>query len=112
MQLRRIGALQGKLVVSFRGYDISRYVKQHGDDIYNQLFDAGDVFLPNCEYFRRRMVELGCDEKRALVHPSGIHFNRFKFNPPRMQPDGRLRLVTVGCLVEKKRGWSTASSLS
>jgi hypothetical protein len=46
--LRDIGALKGKLVTSFRGYDISRYVKQHGGQIYGDLFARGDLFLPNC----------------------------------------------------------------
>jgi colanic acid/amylovoran biosynthesis glycosyltransferase len=100
--LRSIGALNGRLVVTFRGLDISQHVKQFGHTVYNELFAGGDFFLTNCEYFRRRLIELGCEEQKLLVHASGIDCRRFAFAARCPQPDGSIRLVTVGRLVEKK----------
>ena len=60
--LRRVGAIEGKLVTSFRGYDISQELKKRGEKIYDDLFTAGDFFLTNCEYFKRRLAYLGCNE--------------------------------------------------
>lgn len=102
MWLRNIGILRGKLITSFRGYDISGYVQERGDDFYNQLFETGDFFLTNCEYFKRRLLKLGCKEKKLVVHGSGIDCSRFLFTPRRLQPDEPIRIATTGRLVEKK----------
>lgn len=102
LSLRRLGAIQGKLVTSFRGYDISCELKKHGDKFYNELFAGGEFFLTNCEYFRRRLVSLGCDEKKVLVHASGIDCDRFFFARKHGRPQGPIRVVTTGRLVEKK----------
>ena len=102
MALRNLGAIKGKLITSFRGFDISWYITQFGDEVYNELFDTGDFFLSNCEYFKRRLLKLGCDEKKVRVHGSGIDCNRFLFTPRCPQPDGRVRIVTTGRLIEKK----------
>ncbi len=102
MLLRRIGVLRGKLVTSFRGFDISRYIHQHGSDVYNQLFDKGDFFLTNCDYFKHRLLKLGCNEKKVVVHRSGLDSNKFVFKPRLLHPDGWIRIATTGRLVEKK----------
>lgn len=102
MLLRNIGALKGKLITSFRGYDISGYIQECGDDVYNQLFETGDFLLTNCEYFKRRLLKLGCNEKKLVVHGSGIDCSRFLFTPRRPQSDEPIRIATTGRLVEKK----------
>ncbi len=100
--LHRVGALQGRFVTSFRGYDISSYVQEFGQGIYRRLFDAGDLFLPNCEFFKHRLIQLGCSEERIVVHPSGIDCNVFPFIPRRLAPGDHVRIVTIGRYVEKK----------
>jgi len=100
--LREIGAIQGKLITSFRGYDISWYVKYQGEQVYDKLFEAGDFFLSNCEYFRKRVIKLGCNEQRIIVHGSGIDCSRFIFTPRYPPADNSIRIATTGRLVEKK----------
>mgnify|MGYP001770860227 CR=1 FL=1 len=99
---REIGAIKGKLVTSFRGYDISWYVKEYGEKIYNKLFLKGDFFLANCEFFRQRAIQLGCDEKKIIVHGSGIDCSRFRFQVRKPLADGKIYIATTGRLVEKK----------
>jgi colanic acid/amylovoran biosynthesis glycosyltransferase len=101
MVLRDIGAIQGKLITSFRGYDISWYIQEYGEDVYKPLFVKGDFFLTNCNFFRKRVIKLGCDEAKIIVHGSGIDCSRFEFKP-RHQSEDKIRLVTTGRLVEKK----------
>jgi colanic acid/amylovoran biosynthesis glycosyltransferase len=101
MILRDVGAIKGKLITSFRGYDISWYVKACGENVYDKLFVKGDFFLANCEFFRKRAIQLGCDEKKIVVHGSGIDCSRFTYKPRYPHPDG-IRIVTTGRLVEKK----------
>ncbi len=100
--LRKLGAVTGGLVVSFRGQDSSRYVRQHGRDIYREVFEVGDVFLPNCAYFQRRLLALGCDPRRVIVHRSGLDCARFRFAHRHLPLDRPVRILMIGRLVEKK----------
>ncbi|ARV60055.1 colanic acid biosynthesis glycosyltransferase WcaL [Nostocales cyanobacterium HT-58-2] len=102
MIFRDLGAIKGKLITSFRGYDISWYVKACGEDVYNELFVKGDFFLANCNFFRRRAIKLGCDESKIIVHGSGIDCSRFTYKSRFPHPDGKIRIATTGRLVEKK----------
>ncbi|MBE9034934.1 glycosyltransferase [aff. Roholtiella sp. LEGE 12411] len=102
MALRDIGAIQGKLITSFRGYDISQIVQQYGENVYDLLFAKGDFFLANCEYFKKRAIKLGCDEKKIVVHGSGIDSSRFPLKVRNPHPDGKIRITTTGRLIEKK----------
>jgi colanic acid/amylovoran biosynthesis glycosyltransferase len=102
LALRQLGVLEGPLVVSFRGYDASRVVQEHGREVYSELFRHGELFVPNCEYFRRRLVDLGCDAKRIEVLRSGIDCSRFQIPREPRPRVGPTRLVAIGRLVEKK----------
>lgn len=104
MTLREIGFPTAKLVTTFRGFDISRFVRQEGDRVYDRLFQTGDLFLANCEFFRQRAIALGCDPQKIRVHGSGIDCSQFAFRP-RHFPEGdrgTVRIVTTGRLSEKK----------
>ncbi len=102
LMFRDMGFLQGKLVTTFRGIDISRHVKENGEDVYNDLFEKGDYFLANCEFFRQRAIALGCDPEKIVVHGSGIDCRKFAFKVRDFPRDERIRIATVGRLVEKK----------
>ena len=102
MFVRDVGALKGKLISSFRGYDISWYIQEKGDRVYDQLFKTADFFLTNCDFFKRRILKLGCDSNKVLVHRSGINCSRFAFNTRHPAADGVFRIATTGRLIEKK----------
>jgi colanic acid/amylovoran biosynthesis glycosyltransferase len=99
---RHCGLIRGKLITTFRGHDISWAIEEYGDRVYDPLFAEGDFFLTNCEFFRNRIVKLGCDEKKILIHASGIDCAKFAFSSRTFPPEGRIRVATVGRLVEKK----------
>ncbi|MEL6461531.1 MAG: glycosyltransferase [Cyanobacteria bacterium J06621_15] len=100
--LREIGAVEGKLLTTFRGYDISWYLHQYGENVYDGLFEKGDFFYTNCEFFRQRVIQLGCDEQKIVVHGSGINCSRFTFKARYPDASGLIRIATTGRLVEKK----------
>ena len=91
-----------KLLVMFRGFDISCYVNQGGDKVYRQLFKDVDYCLANCDFFRQRVIELGCEPERISVHFSGLNANKFTFRPRRLESGEPTRIATTGRLVEKK----------
>ena len=99
--LKEVGALPGKLVTTFHGYDIAKRVHS-SSGLYGHLFSTGDLFLPISERWRRELVRMGCPEERIRVHRMGIELSKFPFRPRHPGADGKLRLLTVARLVEKK----------
>ncbi len=102
LMLRRAGLLRGALVTTMQGYDMGRFVREHGPDVYRGLFRDGDLFLPVGEHGRERLVALGCPPSRIVVHRMGIDLARFRFSPREPTADGVVRLLSVARLVEKK----------
>jgi colanic acid/amylovoran biosynthesis glycosyltransferase len=102
LRLRRLGVLGGELVVAFRGADTTKYVVRRGPRVYARTFRHARLLLPVCDFLGRRLVELGAPAERLVVHRTGIDLRRWPYREPRSRGDGKLRLVTVGRLVEKK----------
>lgn len=102
MVLRELGAIKGKLITTFRGYDISWFVQDKGESVYHPLFTTGDFFLANCEFFRQKAIKLGCDPQKIVVHGSGIDSSLFPYKARKPDPHGKIRIATTGRLVEKK----------
>lgn len=101
--LRSLGILQGKLFVTFHGYDLSRYVQENGRGIYKELFEAVDVVIPVCENFKHRLIELGCDQNKIIIHRNGINTKIFSHQKREIEhPREMIRLVTIARLVPKK----------
>jgi colanic acid/amylovoran biosynthesis glycosyltransferase len=100
--LKDIGVIKGKVVTTFHGHDLSAYLKIEGNNVYNFLFKKGDLFLPISERWKRKLIELGCDEKKILVHRMGIDTRKFEFLPRRYEEGKNLKLLTIARLVEKK----------
>ena len=70
--LREIGALSGKIVTSFRGYDLNRLPKVHGPRMYGRLFQYGDLFTTDSEAMKKKLITLGCPGQRIRVIPSSV----------------------------------------
>jgi len=94
--------VRGKLVTVFHGHDMTVFLKAKGEDVYDDLFARGDLSLPVSRHWRNRLLELGCPEDKVLVHHMGIDLKRFGLRERRAHRGGRVKLVTVGRLVEKK----------
>lgn len=99
LALREVGALPGRIVVSFRGSDLSRHRDTEG---YDELFQVGNLFLPVCGAFRDRLISMGCDPGKIQVHHSGIDLRRFTWTPRYRQPGRPFRILSIARLVEKK----------
>lgn len=103
VQLKRSGLFRGRLVTSFRGYDVGSYVRRRGPEVYRSLAEEGDLFLPVCGFFADELVRIGFPQERIRVLRSGIDVPSFPYairKPP--LPGEPFRLVSVGRLVEKK----------
>jgi colanic acid/amylovoran biosynthesis glycosyltransferase len=100
--LRDLGFFSGKLIVSFRGYDVSKYPAGPNRRVYDRLFERGDLFLAVCRHIKDRLIGLGCNEEKVLVHRTGVDCSKLRFAARRLDHTGEIRLVTIARLVEKK----------
>lgn len=101
VRLMDIGALSGKLVVSFRGYDATKYLRAN-PRAYDEVFRRADLILPVSKTLAERLVAAGCDRSKIQVHHSGIEFARFSPTKPRRSAQEPTRLFSIGRLTEKK----------
>ena len=99
---RQLGLLEGKLISTFRGADISKFLPKWGEKVYQEVFQETDFFLANCEFFKSKAVALGCDSDKIYVHGSGIDCSKFAYKPRFFPADGKVKIATTGRLVEKK----------
>lgn len=102
LALKRLLSPTPKLILMFRGHDISCYLQQGGAQVYRYLFGQVDFCLANCEFFRQRVIELGCGPQQVAVHRSGLNLDKFTFRPRHSSSGEPVRILTVGRLVEKK----------
>jgi colanic acid/amylovoran biosynthesis glycosyltransferase len=100
--LKDTGLLRGKLVTSFRGYDISSYTQRHGEHIYRDLFSRGDLFLCVSDYIKQKLVRLGCDTGKVIVHRSGAEVKTSDLPVSEPRSTGKTKIVTIARLVKKK----------
>jgi len=94
--------ITGRIITAFYGYDMSAFVSDNGASIYKNLFLNGDLFLPICDYFKRKLINFGCNEKKIIIHHAGINFNKFKFSERKIQSKESIKILTIARLVEKK----------
>lgn len=92
----------GKLVTTFYGHDLTSLIVKYGKNYYKDLFTYGDLFLPICNYFKKILIDLGCNEKKIIVHPLGINPIKFKNVNKNEISKSYLNILSVGRLVEKK----------
>ena len=101
VKLIETGALSGKLVVSFRGYDATKVLRAN-PQTYIELFRNGALFLPVSHTVASRLVAAGCDMTRIRVHHSGIDCAEFRHSPRTRARREVTNVLMVGRLVEKK----------
>lgn len=102
--LRNIGAINptAKIITTFYGYDVHRYPRNHGQNVYQPLFDQCDRILALSQTMKRDLVALGCPDNKAVVHHIGTDVGRFCLSVRQPSSDGIVRLVSIARLVEKK----------
>ncbi|MDR4506260.1 MAG: glycosyltransferase [Candidatus Scalindua sp.] len=100
--LKYIGAIKGKVITTFHGADISWSLKRQGSNMYDYLFKQGDLFLPISERWKKELIRLGCNERKIIVHRMGIDTSKFEYLDRKLNDDGKIQLLTIARLVEKK----------
>jgi len=101
LRLREIGAITGRLVTSFRGFDATKYLRTN-PHAYDALFRTGDLFLPVSQSLADRLVATGCVRAKIVVLHSGIECGKFRYIERRLIEGEPVRILMIGRLTEKK----------
>ena len=103
VSLKKIGIFKGKIITTFYGYDLTSYVKKNGPEIYKNLFEKGDLILSISKNFKKRLVNLGCNDKKIDIHHLGINSDKFKFyQRTPIKAQNKICILSISRLVEKK----------
>jgi colanic acid/amylovoran biosynthesis glycosyltransferase len=101
MILKKLGS-RAKLLVTFLGYDVTVYLKQKGQDAYSELLSLGDMFTSESDATEKITLGFGCPPAKMIKLPMGVHLDKISFSERKVGPDGVIRLLSVGRLVEMK----------
>ena len=101
LELIRRGATGGKLVTSVRGADITSNLREN-PGMYDELVEAGDLFLPISDFFKQKLIDEGCDPAKITVLRDGIDVSRFEFRARCRAESEPTRLLFIGRLEAKK----------
>lgn len=102
MQLIDAGLLNGPIVVSFHGQDVTAYSQRFGDDVYDSLFQRAAFLTAPSGHAANRLIDLGAEEDKIVVMPYAFDSGAFRYRARKAPADESLNLLTVGRLVEKK----------
>lgn len=91
------------LFVGFRGKDATAYPKKKKNrKSLKRLFRTADRFFPVCNHLKKKIVALGCPEKKIRVLYGGVDLKRFSFQPRTLENNQKIRYLGIGRFVEKK----------
>jgi colanic acid/amylovoran biosynthesis glycosyltransferase len=92
------------LLTSFHGSDVSRQLNKNPKyrKSLPKLFRSGEKFTVVCEHMKQRLTALGCPPKKIEVLKSGIDLEKFPYQPKAAVDPGRIQILSVGRLTEKK----------
>ncbi|MBU7583280.1 MAG: glycosyltransferase, partial [Nostoc sp. TH1S01] len=100
--LRDIGVIKGKIVTTFHGYDVSKYIQNNNCKTYKLLFALGNIFCPISNSMKEKLLALGCKKDKIFVHRVGIDCSKFLFSPRYQPTDGVVKILTIARLIPKK----------
>ena len=103
LQVKEALHLKTKVVTFFRGFDISQYLHEN-EGCYDTLLKKSDLVVTNCEFFKKRLLDLGANPEKTIVYYSAIDCNKFSYSAriAHRSKNDIINIVTVGRLVEKK----------
>jgi len=101
LQQKKQQKSNAKLVTCFRGYDITCQLQKNPRS-YTTLLAEGDLFLPVCECFAQKLINLGADPHKVIVHHSAIDCSMFCYKDRDYSETQPVHMVSVSRLIEKK----------
>jgi len=102
VKIHEVLKLDGKIVTSLYGRDVSAWIKQKGIDVYKGLISACSVFFVMSENMKERVVAQGFPPEKVIVHPTGVDVAKYHYSERKVDAGSQINIVSVGRFVEKK----------
>lgn len=103
LDLKKIGFLKSKIIVTFHGYD-AHYLPK-GEQLQQLLSNFNSLvntITVNSDYLKQKLIAKGFEAKTIVVVPMQVNTTFFKPIKPKISHNSILKLVTVGRLVDLK----------
>ena len=88
------------LIVSFYGYDASKYILENGERCYDHLFRRANLITTPTDAMRNELIRIGCPQHKIIVHRCGVEI------PEQVHKKDKavemLTMLSVARFVEKK----------
>jgi len=102
-QHRRLGLIDAPIIVFAHGYDIARWASTVPRRRFKRFLDETDLFLPISERWRSRLIDMGADPAKVVLHRMGVEPESIPTSEGRRLGSApALRITMVGRMVEKK----------
>lgn len=101
-KLRDAGVLSGRLLTSFRGYDLFSVPYTRGTSFYELLFQEGEAYTTDTQAMKQHLIVLGAPANRITVLHSGLYPEKFHFAPRTLRSGETVRLISASRLNKSK----------
>lgn len=101
-EMKEIGAIKGKIITTFYGYDTFT-TKENREDIklaYKKLFKYSDIIITSSKYLANNLKLIDAPLEKLIVNSVGVDVGKFKYIERTVNKP--LNLVTVGRLIKLK----------
>ena len=101
-EMKEIGAIKGKIITSFYGYDTFSTNKSrvYFRAYYKDAFNYSKHIITSSNYLLNNLIELNVPKDKVKVNSVGVDLNEFKFK--NRDYSDTLKIITVGRLIKLK----------
>ncbi|WP_171817141.1 glycosyltransferase [Winogradskyella sp. PG-2] len=101
-EMKEIGAIKGKIITSFYGYDTfsTDETQEHFINYYLGAFKASKQIVTSSNYLFNNLLKLNVPKGIVFVNPVGVDIDIFNYKNRSF--DGSLKIITVGRLIKLK----------
>ncbi|WP_043345245.1 glycosyltransferase [Belnapia moabensis] len=100
--MKHKGLTQAKITTTLHGYDISKYMRQNPDGIYDLLIRETEHIFTVCEVFLSQIRTLGASKEKTSVLHMGVDYDGLIACATPMRRNASIHWVSVGRMTEKK----------
>lgn len=99
-QLKAIGLLRSKFIISFHGHDVYFPIngKIPNNGYYDYAFKYADHLVCNTPFLVKKLIELNAPTNKIRTIPVAVNTKIFKPSKEKMPENSKIRLITVGRL--------------
>jgi len=102
MHLKDLGALKGKFIVTFHGFDVTVPIKNYGKNYYKELFRKVDKITYNSKATREKLRNIGCPLEKSKQLLMGINLEKYIFREKNIKFGDQINILSLGRLIEMK----------